>query len=98
MMSTADKPHDISFPQENGTGGRVEGSERRVAINLYDLDHINPYIRTIALGGKLDLSETIYIGGRDDLPDEWAVVFSCDLRTAACLCDILRKEAREESG
>lgn len=64
----------------------------RLAVNLYDLDRVEPLVRQMLLGGKMDLSNAV-VTDRDRI-DEAAVVFACDLLTAACVCDTLRSHDR----
>ena len=59
----------------------------RLAVNLFDLDRIDPTIRSMLLGGKVDLTA---IRVDKDRGDEVAVAFTCDLLSAACICDTLR--------
>jgi len=66
----------------------------RLAINLFDLDKISPFIRDqMGLASKLDAA-----GGAikvdADRPDETAVAFSCDALAAACLLDVIRQHDR----
>lgn len=65
----------------------------RLAVNLADLDRVDPTIRGILLGGKLDATRAVVTDkGR---MDEIAVAFTCDLLTAACCCDTLRTHDRK---
>lgn len=66
----------------------------RLAVSLADLDRIDPSIRGSLLAGKLDLTKAIRVG-QDRMEDVPAVVFSCDLLTAATVCDILRSHDRK---
>ena len=70
----------------------VKSVSRRFAINLIDLDRAGDLLRSILLVGKLDLSEPIRTNC--DRMDETAVAFSCDLLSAACICDTLRNHDR----
>ena len=73
---------------ENGLTIKIETvSKERLALNLFDIDRIDPLIG-IVMGGKLDLSKAIKVD--PDRLDETAVAFSCDLLTAACICDTIR--------
>lgn len=66
-------------------------SERRekLAVLLADLDRVAPSLRTGLLGGKLDLKTAVRVA--DEVA---AVMFTCDLLTAAAVCDLLRSEDR----
>lgn len=65
----------------------------RLAINLFDLDRINLTIRGMLLADKLDASRAIPMDR--DRGDERAVEFSCDLLTAATVCDTIRSHDRK---
>lgn len=67
-------------------------SRPRLAINLFDLDHLHPVVRASALAGKLG-KEAVRVD--DERMDETAVEFTCDLLTAASVLDVLRSEARK---
>lgn len=56
----------------------------QLAVSLTDLEKIPSVIRAIML--KDGLSREVVRVGDDD-----AVIFSCDLLQAACICDIIRK-------
>lgn len=71
---------------------RKETRPERLAINLFDLDHLHPVVRASALGGKLG-KEAVRVD--DERMDETAVEFTCDLLTAASVLDVLRSEARK---
>lgn len=64
----------------------------RIAVNLKDLDRVNPSLRAQLLKGRLDLTRAVSPG--DDVKDA-AVAFSCDLLTAACVVDTLRSHDRD---
>lgn len=66
----------------------------RLAVALTDLDRVPPEVRTHLLAGRLDLSQAIRVG-QDRMEDVPAVVFSCDLLTAAIVCDMLRSNDRK---
>lgn len=67
--------------------------EPRLAINLLDLDRVDPMIRGMLLGGKLDLTQPIRM---DPLrPDEIGVAFACDDLTAGTICDIVRNHDKK---
>jgi len=61
----------------------------QLAVSLFDIDRIPPTLRRNLLQGKLELSNIIRI------LDKPAVVFTCDLLTAALTCDILRSNDRK---
>ncbi len=70
-----------------------EGQQaERLALNLFDCDRIEPIVRQMMLGGKLVL-EPIRVDPQRG--DEVGVEFSCDLLTAAALCDVIRSHDRE---
>lgn len=56
----------------------------RIAVNLVDLERVDPLLRQILLGGKLDVDRLVMVG------KEVAVAFTCDLLTAAATCEGLR--------
>lgn len=64
----------------------------RLAVNLFDLLRLDPLIRQLMLGGKLDLAKAIKVDA--ERLDETAVEFTCDLLTAACCCDAIRLHDR----
>lgn len=64
----------------------------KLAVNLFDLDHLHPAVRAAALGGKL-AGEAVRVD--DERIDETAVEFRCPLLTAASALDVLRSEARK---
>ena len=76
----------IEIPQDD--------RREKLAVSLVDLDRVAPALRAGLLGGKLDLSRAIRVG-QDRTEDVPAVVFSCDLLTAATVCDILRSHDRQ---
>ena len=66
-----------------------------LAVNLFDItdtDRVPETIRDMLLGGKLDLANAIRVD--PSRFDEVAVEFTCDLLTAACICDTLRQHDR----
>lgn len=65
----------------------------KLAINLYDLDRLDPHIRVKLLVGRIDLLKPIKVA-KDRVEPEPAVVFNCGLLTAASICDIIRNEDR----
>lgn len=77
-----------------GPLGEGEPRREKLAVNLFDLDRVDPLIRAELLGGKIDVKAgPVRIDPRR--PDLAAVGFRCDLLTAAIVCDILRSHDRE---
>ncbi len=72
---------------ENAVPSEQKKDGERLAVNLFDLDRIDPTIRSMLLGDKVDLTA---IRVDKDRGDEVAVAFTCDLLSAACICDTLR--------
>jgi hypothetical protein len=72
--------------------GQAERREK-LAINLFDLDRVDPTIRQILLGGKVDLTNAIKMD--KNRFDEAGVAFICPLLQAASICDIVRSHDRE---
>lgn len=73
---------------------RADQPERaeRLAVNLFDLDRIDPFIREqLGLARKL-VAEAIRIDA--DRSDETAVAFGCPLEEAAATLDIIRDHDR----
>lgn len=66
----------------------------KLGLNLFDLDMVHPDLRVRILQDRLDLTQAIKIDPTK--PDERAVVFRCDLLSAALACDLLWSEARRE--
>lgn len=64
----------------------------RLAVNVADLTRLDSTIRSLLLGGNLDLTQSIRTD--PDRIDEGAVAFSCDLLTAACIADTIREHNR----
>lgn len=68
--------------------------QERLAINLEDLHRVDQSIRAKLIGSRLDLEHPIsteFDDGRKGV----AVPFSCDLLTAAIVCDYLRNLDRQ---
>lgn len=66
---------------------------RRIAINLFDLtDRVPDHVRVSLTGGKIELKPLLV---NSDDAKETAVAFSCDLLTAASVCDYLRRLDRK---
>ena len=66
----------------------------RLAVNLYDLDRVAPSLRASLVAPRLDLTKPIDMGWDRKSDDETAVVFNCDLLSAAIICDTLRSHDR----
>lgn len=80
------------MPRVTQNGQRRE----KLAINVFDLDRIDPDFRRKILAERLDLTHHIDMRfDRIKEADEAAVEFTCDLLTAAIICDILRSHDRE---
>lgn len=69
----------------------------KLAINLFDLDRIEPSLRGPLLSSRLDLNRPIRTNWdrAASTTDEAAVVFICDLLTAAVVCDTIRSHDRK---
>ncbi len=59
-----------------------------VAINVFDLDNVDPALRKSLLSGNLILSDTIWVDR--NRTDEVGIVFRCPVTEAAKICDIIR--------
>lgn len=66
----------------------------QLAINFLDLDRNPPLIIGLLLGDKIDKTTPIVMD--KSRFDEAGVVFTCDLETAACVCDTIRTKDRNE--
>ncbi len=64
----------------------------KLAINLTDLDRLEPTFRQKMLGRKLDLSRVVKVNNRGLI--EPGVVFTCPILEAALICDIIRNNDR----
>lgn len=80
--------------QHQGQDARVDGGQECLAVNLADLDRMDPALRGPLLHGKLDLKAG-HIRVDPRRVDEFAVGFTCDLLTAATLCDVVRSNDRK---
>jgi hypothetical protein len=78
-------PDEIQQPQAHGS---TCFSQEKLALNVLDVDRIPLTNRQKLLGGKLDLTQAIWIDTRR--VDKSAVVFTCALLEAACICDTIR--------
>lgn len=86
-------PLPSSSSQENGR-------KERLAINLADLDRLDPEVRVSLFGGRLDPSAPIRLDGYGDVPEEErvgrvAIPLVGPLLAAACACDALRSQDRQ---
>lgn len=71
-----------------------EVHEKRLAINMFDLSRVDESIRGVILRDKLDLRrESVILLDKNRL-DETAIPFTCDLLSAACICDVIREHDR----
>lgn len=70
-----------------------ENRREFLAVNLFDLDRVEPMVRQALLADTLDLDSVIKAD--DDKPDERAVRFKCPFLRAALICDILRNHDRQ---
>lgn len=66
-----------------------EPRRERLALNLADVGRVPDSVRQMILAGKVDTER--YIKTDPQRPDEAAVLFTCDLLSAACICDTLRQ-------
>ena len=73
------------------TSPRTEPAQ--LAVNICDLTRIDPTVRAMLLGGKLDVASGPIRTDPERL-DESAIAFSCDLLTAACCLDVMRDHDR----
>ncbi len=95
------KPVEPTLEQiraEGGTPVDMRGNplipERteQLAICLFDIDRVDPLIRQMLLGGKLEAKA---LRMDEHRPDETAVLFVCSLLDAATTCDIVRNHDRQ---
>lgn len=68
--------------------------EVEIAVNLMDLERIDPIMRRILLHGKVDLDNGNLLTVVTDRKAEVAIRFTCDTLTAACVCEALRNRDR----
>ena len=66
----------------------------RLAVNLPDLDRVDPTVRAILVAPFVSKLPEDLIRADKDRMDEVAVLFICDLVQAACICDTLRNHDR----
>lgn len=73
----------------------VNDRRERLAVNLEDVERIDPSIRAQMIAGKIDAKTTIQMP-QFSTTDEGAiaVAFVCDALTAATICDVLRSNDR----
>ena len=81
------------MPVKPKTGPAVQERPERLAVALFDLDRIEPSIRKMILGGKLDLSVPFRVDAWD-VAEDTMVPFSCPLIDAASICDVVRDRDR----
>lgn len=63
----------------------------RVAVNMFDIDRVDPLTRQIILGGRLNLDHAVLAGDqRRSSPNDVGLEFTCDLVTAATMIHALR--------
>lgn len=67
--------------------------KEKLAISLVDLDRLSPQLRA-KVARILDLTQVIEVGF-DRVTRVPAVVFTCDLLTAAIVCDGIRSDDRK---
>lgn len=83
---------------ERGIGGVLVKSETerkyKLAVNLFDIGLLEPTVRDIMLGGKISLLKEDIVWVNTSRLDETAVLFTCDLVTAAALLDVIRSQGR----
>lgn len=63
----------------------------KLAISMSDLERLSPSARAGLTTGRLDLSRIVKVG-EDRVKPIPALTFSCDLLTAAKVCDIMRAQ------
>jgi hypothetical protein len=85
---TATKP--APPPMARPTPRIEEERSETLAINLEDLDRMTDAMRQRLITGRVDTIRWLRIGEM-----EAAVQFTCDLLTAATVCDIIRSHDRE---
>lgn len=99
----------MPLPSSSSTGfALTESTQRaqenlrkeRLAINLADLDRLDPEVRARLFGGRLDLTAPIRLEGYHDVAEEErvervAIPLVGTLLAAACACDALRSQDRQ---
>lgn len=79
-----------SRPSVGAGVGTGVGTGFRMAVCLTDLDRLDPAQRQRMLKGKLDLTKIVQVTLPDRRQPVPCVAFTCDLLTAALVCDLLR--------
>src|SRR5258708_5913057 len=72
----------------------AEARKERLAINLVDLDRIEPVVRSILISPYVNKNPADIVKADRDRMDEMAVIFTCHLLQAACICDTIRNKDR----
>lgn len=69
-----------------------------LAVNLYDLQRVDPFVRSMMkLREKLNIDPSCLVKVDKDRADEVGILFVCDLLTAATICDVIRGHDRKAS-
>lgn len=66
----------------------------KLAVSMEDLERLSPLARAGLTAGRLDLSRIVKVG-EDRIKAVPALAFSCDLLTAAKVCDIMRAQDKK---
>lgn len=69
-----------------------ERRKERLAVNLFDIDSLEPTMRLFLISGKIDFKLPVRVG---ESIQETAVPFQCRLLEAATACDIIQEEQRK---
>ena len=67
-----------------------ESRKEKLAINIFDIDRLDPTIRHNLLKGKLATDRTAVLRLDKEHLHETALPFTCGLLTAGAICDIIR--------
>lgn len=86
------KPPVPAAPAAPAVPSPIKNGREQLAVNVFDLDRLEPSVRALMLAGKLDGS---LIRIDPERPDEAGAVLSCDLLAAACLLDVIRSQDRK---
>jgi len=84
-------------PGSKPSGPIIDDTRYKLALNLFDTDRMAPELRSKLLAGKVNLKETVNVD-LDRVQTSVAIVFTCDLLTAALVIDIVRSEDRKVNG
>lgn len=80
--------------EANGDGAPKEAEG--LSINLFDLDRVDPFIREqLRIAERIDRDRGNVVRVDEKRVDETAVAFTCDLITAATICEIIRNHDRK---